>query len=136
MLIANDMSIERIEVNLGPDVGKKTFKDFVQAAEWLNKEREFWRLFENECHQSHESQAIWQRFERCFQAIREVLNQFSAAQKEASECERRSAEPNISPAQRDQLLQRAILDCNPFRISLQNAFNQHYQVERLIPSSS
>jgi hypothetical protein len=42
------MSEDRIEITLGPDVGKKTFKDFAQARDWLNKEREFWNLFQDE----------------------------------------------------------------------------------------
>ena len=130
------MSTDRIEVTLGPDGGTKVFKTFVQVAEWLGKERTFWNIFQSEPGQTHEGQVIWQPFDNCFRNITEILSQVQTAEREAAECEQRAAQPNISPQQREQLMQRVNFDYSQFRERLKGTFAQHYQANGLIPSSS
>jgi hypothetical protein len=130
------MSDDRIEVTLGPDVGKKTFKDFAQVRDWLNKEREFCNLFQNERGQSNEAQAIWQQFEKCFREIDQILNQLAAEEQRAAQVQEQAKQPNLSQQHRDQLLQRVNFDRKPYRERLKSTFSQHYQTNGLIPSAS
>jgi hypothetical protein len=101
------MSEDRIEVTLGPDSGKKVFKTFEQAREWLAKEREFWKIFDAEWRQTNESQTIWQPYEQCFREITDILNQVNSAEKQAADLERRASMPNVSPHEKEQLIRQA-----------------------------
>ena len=130
------MSEDRIEVTLGPDGGKKVFKTFEQAREWLAKEREFWNFFDAEWRQTNESQSIWQPYEQCFREITDILNQVNAAEKQAEEIKKRAEQPGLNEQQRENILRQANLDYNPFRDRLKGTFTQHYQNKGIIPSIS
>lgn len=130
------MSEDRIEVTLGPDGGKKVFKTFEQAGEWLAKEREFWNFFDAEWRQSNEARAIWQPYEQCFREIGEILNQLNAAEKQSAEIKQRATQQGLNEQQRENIIRQGNIDYNQYRERLKGVFSQYYKSKGIITSIS
>jgi hypothetical protein len=132
----SETTSDRIEVTLGPDAGKKTFADFDEARDWLNKEREFWNLFGGERGQSNEAAAVWAPFDLCFRQLDATLTQVAATERDALGMRERASTPNYNQTDRDTLLQRAAEMERRSRGQLAGTFEQHYQQKGVIASAS
>ncbi len=125
---------ERFEVSLGPELGKKTFRNFDDVQVWFDKERAFWQQISAAAGSSRVARDAWRPFSEFFDSLSGIFSDLASAH--AREEQARQAASRLPGPQGENLIQQAQIDVSHFIARFQGAFAEHAERGQIFLSPS